>query len=83
MWLHKEYRKRVVSQEKDLSDRGKWLIHGVIIMFMASLILICLNVQNGEYVDALEKFLNSFFTEKFYLSIFGLKMRGYARKNPV
>ena len=60
MWLHKEYRKRVVSQEKDLSDRGKWLIHGVIIRFMASLILICLNVQNGEYVDALEKFLNSF-----------------------
>lgn len=23
-------------QEKDLSDRGKWLIHGVIIIFMVS-----------------------------------------------
>lgn len=32
--------------EKDLSDKGKWLIHGVIIMFMASSILISLNVEN-------------------------------------
>ena len=44
MWPHREYWKRVVSQEKDLSGREKWSIHGVIIIFMVSSIRICPNV---------------------------------------